>query len=440
MRDDIYKNIKNFILSLEGYTKDIRIGVSYSGGADSGVLLHILKNLSEEGCISKPEVIYFNHNLRGEESLKEAEFVKRTCAGLRYKLICIGLEVKDHAGMTSQTLETAARELRYMEYKKLNCNYDYIAQGHHADDNAETVFFNILRGSGLDGAAGIKKVRDRFIRPLLGYTKADILEFARSNNIEFVEDSSNKSNDFSRNRIRNVIFPIIKKELNRDFISTLNSFANSIHEAGEYIYGAAERKFKKLVRVTGGIVIICKNRFLLLEPALRTAVLHKAVRAASESGYNIDSVKTGVIFANMKKITGKIFGTDELSISVHGNNIIIINRKKFDNKAKISISDSLRSEYFIDASKAKGKIMTSRIMPGDNFVPFGKKNEERINKVLSDKKIPLEMRKHLICLRDDRGLIFVQGAGISERVKTDDFTTALKYVKIKNDILKKLFF
>ncbi|MDD4206231.1 MAG: tRNA lysidine(34) synthetase TilS, partial [Candidatus Delongbacteria bacterium] len=212
----IYKKIKQFITELEESGRDMRTAVSFSGGTDSRVLLDVFIRLWKDNVIPEPEVIYFNHKLRGKESAAEEKFVKETCAACKIKLRLIHLDVKKYAEEKKMTIETAARELRYFHYGRLAEDYGCIAQGHHADDNAETVFFNIMRGSGLEGACGIKKVRDKFIRPLLDFTRREILDYAADRNLKFVEDSTNAKTDHSRNKIRNIIFPLIEKELNRE--------------------------------------------------------------------------------------------------------------------------------------------------------------------------------------------------------------------------------
>jgi tRNA(Ile)-lysidine synthase len=434
----MYGSLKKNILSLNSYNKNIRIAVSYSGGADSGVLLYLTVKLFAEGLISKPAAVYFNHNLRGIESAAEERFIEKICSGYGIDVIKISLNVKDLSQKKSLTIETAARELRYKNYGKISENFDIILQGHHADDNSETVFFNIMRGSGLEGACGISRKRDCFLRPLLDFTKSEILDFAKKNKIEYVEDSTNVISDFSRNKIRNIIFPLIEKELNREVKNSLNGFSCSVAEARDFIDKTSEKIFSKIVRKHEGLSVVCLERFVGLEPALRTAVLQKTFKSTGFV-YRPDRVKTSLITGNIMLGKNSVFQTEEYSVSIYGNSIIFLNRNKFKNKAEVSISEKRKSGFFIDTLKVKGNIYTDSLRDGEIFIPFGKKKAEKVTKVLSDKKIPKVLREYLLCLRDDEKVIFIQGAGISDSVKKDAGSDEVMYINVKNDILKKFF-
>ena len=434
----MYNSYKKFIQSMYPNGKNIRIAVSYSGGADSGVLLYLTVKLFREGLISRPAAIYFNHNLRGKESASEEKFVKKVCAGSEIDLVIISLDVISYAESKGISIETAARELRYSDYEQISKKYDLIAQGHHSDDNAETVFFNIMRGAGLEGACGIKKTRGKFIRPLLEFSRSEISDYAKKNKIEFVEDSSNKKTEFSRNRIRNIIFPMIEKELNRDIKNSLNGFSRSVTEARDFIDKITEKTFSKIVRSSPGFSVVDHKRYDSLEPALRTSVLQKAFKSTGCT-YSPDRIKTAIINDVIQKNSGSIFQTVDYSVSTHGNNIIIINKKEFCNNTTIGQNEKKRSEFFLDISKLKGNLRVVNIRTNDIFIPFGKKKAEKISKVLSDKKIPPALREHLLCLRDDEKVVFIQGAGISSSVGKDAGTENIMYINVKNDILKKLF-
>lgn len=432
----MYKKVKDFILGLKNYGPDLKIAVSYSGGADSGVLLHLINELHKEKLVAEPSVIYFNHGLRGLESEDEENFVKKVCSDCRLELLKIKLNVKEQ--ITSKiTLETAARNLRYEHYARIAEKFDLIAQGHHSDDNAETVFFNILRGSGLDGASGIKEKRGIFIRPLLSFCKDEIMSFAKENGIPFLTDSTNMKNDFTRNKIRNIIFPLIRTELNREISGSLNSFSEIVRETGEIIEEIVDQKSKKILRVDQGLSIIKLNCFKALKPALQKAILRRAFGNAGII-YNADRIKTSIILNRILKDVSSVFATDEYSVSVHRNNILIMNCNKYENNLKISLSKKRKSPLYIDQSSINGDIRIRKVLPSDNFIPFGGKSKVKISKVLSDKKVPKKLRDSMLCLEDDEKIIYVQGAGISDAVKTQN-DSVVTYINENNNILKKLF-
>ncbi|MBN2857092.1 MAG: tRNA lysidine(34) synthetase TilS [Candidatus Delongbacteria bacterium] len=432
----MYEKVKDFILGLRNYRPDLKIAVSYSGGADSGVLLHLINRLYAEKIISIPSVIYFNHGLRGPESAAEEKFVTEVCRNYGFEVMKIKLDVKKII-TPKITLETAARNLRHEHYTLISPKFDYIAQGHHADDNAETVFFNILRGSGLQGAAGIRKVRDFFIRPLLSFSKEQILKYAEDNKISYITDSSNMKNDFSRNRIRNIIFPLITKELNREISGSLNSFSESAREAVELVEEIVESESGKILRSQKGLSIIKLDQFIKLRPALKKAVLQKAFKL-SGSVYNPDRIKTGIIIEAVSKGESSVFKTDDYSVSVHRNNILILNFNDFENLLNIRLSKKKRSQLFIDEKLIRGNIRVRKVLPSDSFIPFGKKSKVKVSKVLSDKKVPKVLRERMFCLEDDEKIIYIQGAGISDEVKVRDGSVTI-YINEENNILTKFY-
>ncbi|HQP70031.1 MAG TPA: tRNA lysidine(34) synthetase TilS [Clostridiales bacterium] len=438
MQDDpIFNNVKDFILRLENNPGTTKFAVSFSGGADSGVLLDVFVRLYRNHLISEPIAVYFNHNLRGKESEAEEKFIRSVCADYGIELVIIELDVTDYALLSGLTTETAARKLRYDNYALLLKKYDYIVQGHHEDDNAETVFFNIMRGAGLEGSSGIKKVRDGIIRPLLDFSRRDILKYSNTHKLKFFTDSTNEKTDFSRNRIRHIIFPVIEKELNRNIIRSLNNFSQASKEALDYISATAESIYKRCVRTSPGMSVIRFSRFKRLEPFMKKMILQRALRQTG-TVYNPDRIKTEIIIDGIEKRKPSVFSTKDYSISIYSDNIIIIDIHLYNNPVSIILSSKRRSPYYIDMNKVKGNVRICDISGNDQFVPFGKKSPVAVSKVLSDKKIPTMLRKSLKCLRDDEKIIFIQGAGISDAVKAGK-DPELIYIVLKNDILRKLF-
>ncbi len=435
----MYENVKCQIADLK---KGSRSGfcVSYSGGADSGALLFILNKLYKDGIIKKPAAVYFNHNLRGKESSEEERFVSKTCSEYNIRLIKFNLDVKDYSERKGLSIETAARELRYGHYAEIENEFDYIVQGHHSDDNAETVFFNIIRGSGADGACGIRKIRGNIIRPFLGISKEDILQFVKDNRIPFFADSSNDTNTYSRNIIRNIIFPVIEKELNPKARNNINRFCGSISEISDFTDQYTTSVFDKISSVFKGICIIDKKKFTENHNAIRKSLIHKGFKAAG-SIYNPDSEKTIRINEGISEEKDFIFNTEKYSVSTYSNNIIILLNDIFHNPSKISVFPNRSKQatgIYYDESRITGSLVTDRIKPDDVFTPFGRKNGQKVTKVLSDKKIPKILRKHLFCLRDDEKIIFIQGAGMSNLVKAEDDTNLISCIRVSNDIISVL--
>ena len=177
-----------------------RVLCACSGGADSTALLHLLCSMPRVTVVCA----HFNHRLRGAESDRDEAFVRSMCERLGVDCVCGGEDVAAAAAARGAGIEETARALRYafLEETAVKCGCDRIATAHHAEDNAETVLMNLVRGSGLRGLCGIPPVRDGVIRPLLNATRKEILEYLAENGLSYVDDSTNELDDCARNRIR----------------------------------------------------------------------------------------------------------------------------------------------------------------------------------------------------------------------------------------------
>ncbi len=179
-----------------------------SGGADSMALLWCLFTMQDELDIHV-SAAHFNHKLRGEESARDEAFVRDFCRKHNIALHTGSEDVAAYAKANRLGIEEAARLCRYRYFDSLGCK---IATAHHADDNAETVLLHLLRGSGLRGLCGIAPKRGNIVRPLLCVSRAHILEFLRTEGLAWVEDSSNQSHAYTRNRLRHELLPLMQRE------------------------------------------------------------------------------------------------------------------------------------------------------------------------------------------------------------------------------------
>ena len=205
MENHILEAIERFSLIEE---KGVNVTVALSGGADSMSLLYALLNLREKLGITV-NAAHLNHMIRGEEAERDTCFVKEQCEKLGVKLYCEYADIPAIAEREGISLELAARNTRYEFLKRVSSGL--VATAHTASDNLETLLYNLARGSGLDGLCGIPPKRGIFIRPLITCTRDTVENYCSENNIPFVTDSTNLADDYTRNKLRHKVVPVLKE-------------------------------------------------------------------------------------------------------------------------------------------------------------------------------------------------------------------------------------
>ncbi len=225
MQKKIQKNITKYV------KKNDLLVVAVSGGPDSIALLHLLKQVHD-----KLIVVHLNHPLRGKESDQDQKLVEKLAKKLKLPFEIKKINVKKYAQEEKLGLEEAARVLRYQFLREIKEKHQakFIVTAHHLDDQIETIFLNIIRGAGLKGASGIEKMSGDLLRPLLLFTKEDLLNYCKDKKLSFCLDKSNQDLDYSRNLIRHHILPPLRK-LNPNLHHTIDGNRRIFREAQEFI-------------------------------------------------------------------------------------------------------------------------------------------------------------------------------------------------------------
>lgn len=246
LEEKVLETIKKYELIKKGNT--IVIGVS--GGPDSMALLNILiclKNTNKIDC--NLVVAHINHGIR-KEADEETEYVIKFCKDKNIPCYIKKEKVEELAKIQKIGTEEAGRKLRYSFFEEIAKKEDAqkIATAHTANDNAETILMNIMRGSSISGLKGIEIKRDeRYIRPILQVTRKDIEEYCKQNKLDPREDKTNKENIYTRNKIRNELIPYIKEEFNPNIIVSLNRLSELAKEDEEYFNKQVENKYKNIL-------------------------------------------------------------------------------------------------------------------------------------------------------------------------------------------------
>lgn len=240
------RKILNFITDNKMFQKEDKVLVGVSGGADSVCLLFVLRKLQEPLGISL-EAVHVNHGLRGEEADNDERYVHSICDEWGIPCVTKHIDVKTAAAENRQSTEEAARILRYEAFDEIaglhNCNK--IAVAHHSDDQAETILFQIFRGSGLKGLAGMEPVRGNIVRPLLCVSRNQIEKYLADNSVNYCTDSTNLTTDYSRNRLRNQLIPYIQDNINAQAVTHLCELAEDTRRANAYIQKKSNEIFQK---------------------------------------------------------------------------------------------------------------------------------------------------------------------------------------------------
>ena len=220
------------------------IFIGYSGGPDSTALVHLLSTLKAKQELNL-KAIHINHNLSKHSSIWENHCVE-TCSKLNVNLITKSIEIKVDGG----GLESASRKARYKVFEKILNRDDQMLLGHHSDDVAETLIMRLMRGTGPDGMEGPKLKRSLgqgvLVRPFLGVSKKEILDYLEKHNINYIQDDSNLSSDFDRNYLRNEIFPMLEKKWN-NFSNRVSNFSKIIKDRNDNYSDLIHEKYDDLI-------------------------------------------------------------------------------------------------------------------------------------------------------------------------------------------------
>ena len=265
--------------------KNSHVIVGLSGGADSVCLLKLLKEYKKQQEFQL-YAVHVNHHIRGEEAVRDEEFSKSVCQKLEVPFTVFHYDVPKLAGEEKLSLEEAGRNVRREAFEKVKKSIKMqgkkiIALAHHENDNAETVLHNLMRGSGAAGLGGIRPVsgeKDSYIRPLLFVKRAEIEKYLKGQGISWVTDSTNEETEYTRNKIRHQIIPVME-EINPQAVSCIGRAAENMWKIEEYLQEQTDILYGKYVKETGDMFCIKKECFLekeIMQSYLIMRVLEEA--------------------------------------------------------------------------------------------------------------------------------------------------------------------
>ncbi len=430
------------ILKFNMLNNNDKVLVALSGGADSVCLLLILKELGYEiiAC-------HVNHNLRGEESSRDEKFCRELCERINVKLIVENIDVNTFCIENSLGTEEAARILRY-EILQKNANNMQIATAHTINDSFETSIFNLSRGASIKGLSGIPPVRDNIIRPLIFCKRLEIENYLLSKKEAFVNDSTNFSTEFTRNKIRHKIIPIIE-EINPNFYKNYEKTIVLLNEEDEFLNHLAKKLLLKAENekniynlecfLEENDVVLKRAIALMLKNSLgeyNNKKINDILLIIHNKKGKINLAKDVYLLVNQGKIHIYIEKSSDANLNDNFSELVTYDKKIlfFDkiisieknhySPKSLGIDDDIHNflTYFIlDCDKIKGELVLRNRRDGDK-IHFYKKAHTTSVKKLFNEKIPLENRKRIAFLADELGVIFIEGFGVAQRVAVDENT------------------
>ena len=445
MEDAIRQNLIRL-----GVKRGDKLGVAVSGGVDSMALLHCVCALRKSMGITVA-AYHFEHGIRGQASRDDMAFVKAQCDRRGVQCIADSADVPAIAQSTGQSVEAAARRVRYAFLDKQDAVF--IATAHHMDDMAETVLLNLVRGAGLPGLCGIPEKRGRYIRPMLGMCRQQIEDYAQRNDIAYVCDETNDDTSYARNYIRHEILPRLA-EINGGVCANMARTAALLREDEDALAQLAADAGGIAVREDG---VYIDRAVLAAQPA---AVAGRMVRLAISQTYNLTDIENvhiqSVLGLAANAQSGKridIGGGLAAAVVYHElmigktrpvgyNNTLV----PFSGEGQYRVFGTVftcravsgapefggrgrcaspgEPEYF-DAQALRGTQFRRRC-EGDTITPLGMRGRKRLSDYLSDRKVPLHVRDSLILLANGSDVFWVVGVGVSEKSKAGEGRDILK--------------
>ena len=438
-----------------------RIVVGVSGGADSVCLLKILCEMKKYYNIELLAV-HVHHGIRSEEADRDMNFTKSLCEKMDVECKVYKYNVPEISKLRGTTEEETGRDIRYETFRKVMSEegFNKIAVAHNEGDNCETILFNMCRGSELKGIGGILPVRDDIIRPLLNTNRRSIEEYLKDSNIEYIVDSTNLTNDYGRNKMRNVVIKYLEDNINCRASKHIVQVGKVALETEEYLKYKTDEAVKKYVLSKESTVIsdkIMDEHNLIIKRVVREVIESEVGRLKDITGVHIRSV---VALFDMEVSKSVNLPYDLVAVRTYDG--VKIGKKKINNLYKkidfepcedeiYYISDKMSLEIKIfsiekgknfnqiqekmytkcfDYDKIKDTLRIRNRLSGDFLMVDAKGSHKKLKDYFINEKIPKEDRDKLILVADGSHIMWIIGHRISEFYKVSDETSKILQIHV----------
>lgn len=445
----LVENFNKYIERHSLFTHDDKILLTVSGGVDSMVMLSLFVasgyNIGVAHC---------NFGLRGAESDEDEAVVEREAA--KYGVPCYNKRFDTTGEMerTGESMEMAARRLRYAWFYELCDEYGYnvIAVAHHADDSIETFFINLLRGTGLKGLTGINHQMGKVVRPLMFASRKELLEYAVANRIPFREDSSNRSTKYLRNKIRLGLIPMIR-EINPKFTALMRGNLYRLNDAQQFVEAAVGKIRDIVTERHDGVDTVHVDKIdadfprnFVIYTLLNTAygfkgdVVDELCRslAQGQTGKRFYSREYVACIDRGNIVVTRIADCDACETTVEqgamrsycGNSVLYYEHTDIDNITDYSVPQDVA---LIDEDKLRYPLCLRRWREGDWFIPFGMSGRKKVSDFLIDHKVSVVEKSRQFVLVSGEDIVWLVGRRIDDRYRITSKTE--KILKIYRETI-----
>ncbi len=447
--NNLLKAVQKTITERGLLRKGERVLVALSGGADSVCLLSVLRALSRQYDLTL-YAAHLHHGLRGEEADADAGFVQSLCEEWCIPLFIRRVAVRTVAEQNKIGLEEAGRQVRYAFFNELRMaeKIDKIATAHHADDNIETVLMRLLRGTGPNGLGGIPYQNGAVVRPLLDVNRCDIEAYLQAQGLSFRIDSTNSETDFTRNRLRHCLIPLLERDYNPGFKQTFQAEIRLYESCASFLEGEVERRIQDLTEPTDRGYKMDIGQLSEQPPYIMTSVLHTLLtRLSDERECGIAAVETaqrvlekgqGQAVINGHLMAVACYGSFYLrpieksvmfnhSVEPEGRFTIPETGQQLIFQPVTAVPQSIGADCaYIKTDMLINQAVTVRSrLEGDSFYPLGMEGKKTIKKFFIDSKIPSFQRDRVPLLVINGEIAWVAGQRVDRRFAAQKGAAAL---------------
>ncbi|MGV6845916.1 MAG: tRNA lysidine(34) synthetase TilS [Lutibacter sp.] len=440
----------NHITTKFPFLKNKKLLVAISGGIDSVVLSHLLHQNKFNFALA-----HCNFKLRGKDSFKDASFVETLSKKYNRPLFSIEFDTKKIAEGNKESIQMAARSLRYNWFDKIakENNYDFILTAHQNDDVLETFLINLSRGTGLNGLCGIPEINKNIVRPLLVFSRNEIFVYANKHHLKWREDKSNASDKYVRNKIRHQIVPVLK-ELNPNLLNAFNNTLSNLKSANKIFEESVKKSFNDISFTKKESIYFdiakLKNKKELIYPIFSeynfTDFNSIKDLLESQSGKQLFS-KTHIllkdrsnlilspIITNNPSIINISETTKEIKNPVHllfEKIIIPADQKNQQNKAVETALFEDDNSVWVDLDLLKFPLTIRKWKKGDYFYPFGLGGKKKLSKFFKDQKLSLIEKEECWLLCSENKIVWVINYRLDDRFKIVSNTQNLYKISLKS--------